>query len=88
MDVQNFLKAWKNSPEQRDPYSHYIVKDIFDPQLLKELQDLPFEPQTLDYQLGRREEFNAHRQYLNPEVIEAHDCARRVADIFLDPVIW
>ncbi len=84
MDTQKFLKAWQQAPLDKDPYPHYLVKNLFDEGLMEELRDLPFEvPLNLDYQLGRREEFNSHRQYFNPEIINDHDCARRVADVFL-----
>lgn len=88
MDTQKFLKAWQNTAVKKDPYPHYLIKDLFDEELMKELRNLPFEvPLNLDYKLGRREEFNSHRQYFNPEVIQEHDCARRVADVFLSPEV-
>jgi hypothetical protein len=39
----------------------------------------------LAYNAGTREEFNAHRSYFTPELIENHACAREVADIFRSP---
>ncbi len=87
IDAQNFLSSWKNTPQQSFPYPHYIMKNVFNPDLLQQLRNLPFKAHDLDYKLGRREEFNSFRQYFNPENIEAHESAKRVADIFLSPSV-
>lgn len=87
-DAQDFLRVFKSTPAQTEPYRHYLLENIFTPELIKQLRELPFDaPQGLEYKLGRREEFNSSRQYLNPENIEKYECARRVADVFLSPEV-
>lgn len=87
-DTQHFLNIFKSTAAQAKPYRHYLLENVLAPELIKELRELPFEvPQGLEYKLGRREEFNSSRQYLNQENIEKFECARRVADIFLSPEI-
>ena len=82
-DTEHFLSSWQQTLPSHTPYLHYVIKDIFKPDLLSQIQTLPFKAYDLAYKAGRREEFNSLRQYLNPEVIQAHDCAHRVAAIFL-----
>ena len=87
-DSQHFLNILKSTPAQTEPYHHFLLEDIFDTELIKQLRELPFDaPQNLEYKVGRREEFNSSRQYLNPENLEKYECARRVANVFLSPEV-
>lgn len=80
---QSLDKAQKNE----DPYRHYLLSSLFDPALIDDVLSIPFEPIELSYEAGTREEFNAVRRYFTPDVIEEYECARRVADAFLDPEV-
>lgn len=84
---KRFIESMDHSPLMIDPYPHFIMSDIFDPTLIKALDNLPFLGYNLDYRLGTREEFNPNRYYFNPEVIEKHSEARTVAEIFLNQEI-
>ncbi len=86
-DAQSFLDAWKSTPIDIKPYPHYIIKNAFTPELILSTNKLPHKMYPLNYKVGSREEFNAYRQYLTPEIIKKNDCAKKVADVFLSPKI-
>ena len=86
-DANHLWTAFDQAQSLDDPYRHYILNDLFDPQLVDNVLALPFEPLDLDYSAGTREEFNAVRRYISPEIIQNHDAAKRVADAFLDPAV-
>lgn len=86
-DAQQLWTALEQAPPLDDPYRYYILNNLFDPQLIDGVLDLPFEPFDLDYSSGTREEFNAVRRYITPNIIDNHDAAKRVADAFLDPAV-
>lgn len=83
----NFLNSLKNATKQTHPYTYYLLKDIFNSNIIKELEALPFEGKHLEYTLGTREEFNSTRQYFSPENMQKFACAKTVGDVFLNPKI-
>ena len=86
-DTQQLWAAFDQAPTLDDPYRHYVLNNLFDSQLIDGILDLPFEPLDLDYAAGTREEFNAVRRYITPEITENYDAAKRVVDAFLDPAV-
>lgn len=84
-DAQIFLDSLSSSQRSDDPYLHFFLENAFDQNLLAELNTLPFKPRDLNYERGAREEFNAERYYLSPEVNTQHRAAQRTADIFSNP---
>lgn len=86
-DAHHLRTAFEQSESLDTPYRHYILNNLFDPQLVDDILALPFEPLDLDYSAGTREEFNAVRRYFSPEIIQDHEAAKRVADAFLDPTV-
>lgn len=86
-DTLTFKEAWESATANREPYTHYIVKDLLEPNLIKELASLPFKEHELDYKVGSREEFNPFRQYFTPTTVSDFNAAERVANIFLSKKI-
>jgi hypothetical protein len=85
VDSQQLWTSLDQSEIKEDPYRHYILKDLFDSDLVEDLLALPFEPHQLDYRAGTREEFNSVRHYITPQIIEQHGAAQRISDAFLAP---
>lgn len=82
-DVQHFLTSIDRATVKDEPYRHYLLSNLCEEQLIDGLLAIPFSPIELDYTVGSREEFNPVRRYLNPEIIETYEAAKRFSDIFL-----
>jgi hypothetical protein len=80
--TNQFIKAWTSAECSDTPYPHMLLKDLIDPAVLHDINDIPMEVHDLDYQEGSREEFNAYRRYFNPEFMEKHPAAKHIADVF------
>src|SRR5258707_15390327 len=65
-----------------DPFTHWIPSDLFTPQTLNELQDIPYTWNHLKYEVGTREENNAFRHYFDVESQKKYPIVRKVADLF------
>lgn len=84
-DIQHFTSCLRNSVKEPVPYPHYHLRNLFDHTVIDGLLALPFDTPQHAYHAGTREEFNAHRCYLDQENIEKFDVAARVAETFLAP---
>lgn len=83
-DVLHLWSSLNERQPHEEPYQHYILDNLFDPQLIDDILTIPFIPHDLDYTAGTREQFNPVRRYINPETMEAYPATQRVADAFLD----
>lgn len=83
-DAQTLWNSLDSAQTEDSPYRHFLLNTLFDDKLVDQVLNIPFDPVDLDYTDGTREEFNAVRRYITPEVIAEHDCAKRVAEAFLD----
>lgn len=86
-DARDLWSSLDQAPMQSEPYPHHVLNNLFDPQLIDGILDLPFEPLNLDYTAGTREQFNTVRRYITPEITEHYEAAQRVAEAFLDPAV-
>ncbi len=67
------------------PYKHWILNDVFPPDVPGKLRALPFEPQKTDGVSGRRELHNATRNYFDAENNARFPVCRAIADYLQDP---
>ena len=79
-----FLSALANAREESWPFRHWRLRDVLNPDLRAALEDDDGAAPDLDYQLGRREEHNAARRYVDAEAIRAGAPARAFAETLQD----
>lgn len=80
--AEQFIKAWNGADCSDAPYPHRVLKNVIEPDILKQVNDVPMEVFDLDYTQGSREEFNAYRRYFNPEFMAKNPAAKHIADVF------
>jgi hypothetical protein len=86
-DVLQLLSSLDKSAKDTYPFQHWILSELFKPQVVDEILNVPFDYYHLDYKVGSREEHNPTRQYVNPPAIEKYECCSRVASVFNDPKV-
>ena len=79
-----FLSALANAREESWPFRHWRLRDVLDPDLRAAIEDDDGAAPSLDYQLGRREEHNAARRYVDAEAIRAGAPTRAFAETLQD----
>jgi hypothetical protein len=84
-DVSHLLSSLNQSGNDSYPYRHWLISDLFLPEVVDGILDVPFNCHKLDYTVGSREEHNPTRQYVNPEAIAKYEACQRVAQTFRDP---
>lgn len=57
--------SFANARRYDDPYRHWLLRDVFPPDVAAELRDLPFSPPRLDGVSGKRELHNDKRHYFD-----------------------
>jgi hypothetical protein len=67
------------------PYRHWLLRDLFEPQIAQALTALPFEAPDLGGVSGARELHNDTRRYFDHETTAAFPVCRTVAETFQDP---
>ena len=83
--TRSVRRAIVRGVEERWPFRHLLVRDVIDAETLAGLEEWPHEPARVEYTLGRREEHNSTRCYVDAEAIRCHPPARAVAEALSDP---
>ena len=79
-----FLLALEHAHEEARAFRHWVLHDIFDPDTLAGLKGWPHAAPSVRYALGRREENNSTRRYVDADAIESYLPARALAELFQD----
>ena len=77
-----FLRALEHAREEAWPFRHWVLHDIFDPDTLAGLKAWPHAAPDVQYALGRREENNPTRRYVDADAIESYRPAKALAETF------
>lgn len=80
--VSAFLAALALAREEASPFRHWLLRGILAPDLLAGLAAWPHPAPSVRYALGRREEHNATRRYVDAEAIRSFPPARALAETF------
>ena len=80
----SFLRALERAREDEWPFRHWVLHDLIDPDTLAGLKAWPHAAPTVRYALGRREENNETRRYVDAGAIEDYGPARALAEVFQD----
>ena len=79
-----FLLALEHAHEEARPFRHWVLHDILDPDTLAGLKAWPHAAPSVRYALGRREENNSTRRYVDADAIESYLPAKALAELFQD----
>ena len=79
-----FLAALAGAREEARPFRHWLLRDVLDPAVLAGLKGWRPEAPALRYALGRREEHNPARRYVDADAIRAFAPARALAEALQD----
>ena len=74
-----------NCEVRTDPYSHWILHDVFTQDTVDAICDLPFDAPRMDYSKGARAANNDMRSYFDPGRREEFAVCQEVAEGFQDP---
>ena len=80
----SFLRALQGAREDAWPFRHWVLQDVLDPGTLAGLKEWPHAAPQVEYTLGRREENNPTRRYVDAHAIEGYPPARALAEAFQD----
>ena len=78
------VSALDRASEEVWPYRHWLLQDVLDPDTLAGLKAWPHEVPNVRYSLGRREEKNGARRFLDANRIARFGPARALAEAFQD----
>ena len=79
-----FLLSLENAGEEARPFRHWLLHDVLAPETLAGLKEWPHAAPTVRYALGRREENNPTRRYVDADAIGSSAPARSLAAAFQD----
>ena len=79
-----FQLALEHAHEEVWPFRHWVLHDILDPDTLAGLKAWPHAAPSVRYALGRREENNSTRRYVDADTIESYLPAKALAELFQD----
>lgn len=79
-----FLSALANAREESRPFRHWRLRDVLDRGLRAAIETEERAAPRLDYKLGRREEHNPTRRYVDAAAIRAGAPARALAEALQD----
>jgi hypothetical protein len=86
--VKRSLNAsFANARRHDDPYRHWLLGDVFPPDVAAELRHLPFSPPRLDGVSGKRELHNDKRHYFDATNNARFPQCGAVADAFQSPEV-
>ena len=78
-----FLRALRNARTCDRPYRHWLLADALAPEVAAGLKQWPHPaPEEITHALGRREENNASRRYVDAEAIRSFEPACLLAETF------
>ena len=80
----NFLFALEHADEEARPFRHWLLRDVLDFDTLAGLKEWPHAAPEVRYALGRREENNPTRRYVDADAIESSTPACALAEAFQD----
>ncbi len=78
------VSALERADEEAWPYRHWLLHDVFDSDTLAGLKAWPHAAPRVRYALGRREENNPTRRYVNADAIARIGPAKALAEAFQD----
>ena len=79
-----FLHALKQAREEAWPFRHWVLHGVLDAHTLAGLKEWPHAAPEVTYTLGRREENNPTRRYVDAGAIESYWPAKALAVAFQD----
>jgi hypothetical protein len=79
------LAALDNAAAEREPYPHWLLSDVFDPETCDEIAALPFAPAGVRETYGKRDSHNDSRIYFDAANRARFGVCARVAEAMQDP---
>ncbi len=86
-NTATLLRGLDHCETRTKPFSHWIVDDIFDDDVVDGLLALPFEAPRVDYGDGRRAANNDTRSYFDPGRRDEFEVCQTVAQSFQAPEV-
>lgn len=83
----HFLQCLEACAGHCIPYQHWILRGLFQDEVVEEINSLPLEVAEAEYVEGTRAANNKLRAYFSQENLINHAVCRPVADLFQDPEI-
>ena len=80
----SFLRALEGAREDEWPFRHWVLHGVLDAETLVGLKEWPHAAPEVSYTLGRREENNPTRRYVDADAIECYRPAKALAEAFQD----
>ncbi len=79
------LSALQRAEEEAEPFRHWLLEDVLDPDTLAGLKAWPAQARELHYDHGCRQEHNAGRQFVDACAIGDMPSSRALAEAFQGP---
>lgn len=86
-DLSALVKSIRCAQEDQEPFRHWILRDLLTEETIKELIEVSYGENQLEYKVGTREENNSYRHYFDLESQKKYPVAQRVADTFQNPAV-
>ena len=83
----SLVAAFDKARVDRDPYPHWILKDVFPADLARALKSLPFPMPDLGGISGKRELHNDQRHYFDAHNMARFEACAAVAEAFQSPSV-
>lgn len=82
-----FIQSLNTSQKEKEPYTHWLLSDIFDESDVDALLNLPFAVPRMDYSVGKRDANNDKRGYFDVERRHQYPVCGAVSDMLQSPEV-
>lgn len=86
-NTATFLGCLENRSPQSDPYGHWLLRDVFAPDVSRGIVDLPFPLPEVSYGTGTRDSNNGTRVFFGEDACARFDACRSVVDTMQAPKV-
>lgn len=84
---KNFTRALSDSRKEHNPYTHWLLSDVFEESDIDGLLNLPFSAPRMDYTVGKREANNDKRGYFDVERRREYPICGLISDTLQSPEV-
>ena len=84
---KNFIRSLSNSQKEDDPYTHWLLSDVFGESDIDDLLNLPFSAPRMDYSIGKRDANNDKRGYFDVERRHEYPICGLISDALQSPEV-
>ncbi len=86
-NTATFLDCLEASPPQSDPYRHWLLRDVFAPDLCRSVVELPFPLPEVSYEAGTRDSNNGTRIFFGEDACARFGVCRDAVATMQDPKV-